>query len=106
GLPRFGIHVRLSGVAVLVSRSWPASRHRWAGVNDFTPSIPAVCRPRLSWVTRRTADKRAYQDLLSRFWSLCTVLTSPHLVAWEICFLWGKRCWWSFFFGVSCAAAI
>jgi hypothetical protein len=106
GLPRFGIHVRRSGVAVRVSCSWPASRHRWAGGKDFTPSIPAGCFPRLSWVTRRTAHKRAYQDLVNRLWRLCTVLTSPRCVAWYMRFWRRKTCRWTCFQGMPCQAAI
>ena len=54
---------------------------RCGGVRDFTPSIPAVCFPRLSWVTRRTASSRAYHDLTSNFCSLRAVLTCPCCVA-------------------------
>src|SRR5947208_16163884 len=45
--------------------------------------MPAVCLPRLSWVTRRTAKSRAYQDLLNRFWSLRTVLSDTGFHAAE-----------------------
>src|SRR5438093_1826921 len=48
GVPRLGIHMRLSGVAVSSSVSALASRHRWGGGKDFTPSMPAVCLPVLS----------------------------------------------------------
>ena len=106
GRPRLGIHVRRRGVAWPSRRSSRASCHRWGGSSDFTPSMPAVCFPRVSWVTRRTAHSRAYQDLLSRFWSLRTVLTSPRCVARYIRF-WRRKTWrWTFFQGMSCQAAI
>ena len=103
-LPRFGIHVRRSGVA------WPsrlrvlARCHRCTGVRDFTPSIPAVCFPRLSWVTRRTASNRAYHDLISSFCSLRAVLIAPRCVARSIRFWRRKTCRWTFFHGMSCQA--
>ena len=106
GLPRFGIHARLSGVAWLVRCSLPASRSRWDGVNDFVPSLPAVCLPRLSWRTRRTAHKRASQDVSNRFGSVCTVLPWPRCVAGDMRFWRRKTCRWTFFQGMSCQAAI
>ena len=57
-----------------------AHQNRSGGLRDFTPSIPAVCFPVCSWVTRRTAKSRAYQDVLNRLWSFRTVLTSPRCV--------------------------
>jgi hypothetical protein len=65
--PRLGIQMRLSAVALPSSWSVVASRHRWGGVRDLAPSMPAVCLPRLSWVTRRTAKSRAYHDFTSNF---------------------------------------
>ena len=106
GLPRFGIHVRLSGVAWLVRGRWPASRSRWDGANHFVPSTPAVCWPRWSGLTRRTAHKRASQDLSTRLWSWCPVLTWPRCVAWYMRFGRRKTCRWTFFQGMACQAAI
>jgi len=106
GLPRFGIHVRLSGVALLVRGSVPARRSRWDGVNDGVPSTPAGCWPRWAWRTRRTAHPRAYQDLRHRFWRVCPVLTWPRCVAWYMRLWRRKTCRWTCFQGIACQAAL
>lgn len=76
------------------------------GGNDFVPSAPAVCLPRWSWLTRRTAHTWVSQDLSHRFWSLCTVLTWPRGVAWSMRFWRRKTCRWPFFQELTCHAAI
>jgi hypothetical protein len=85
-------------------RSAGASRHRPAGVRDGTPSMPAVCLPRLSWLIRRTANRRAYQDFTSHFCSFRAVLTSARCVAWYIRFWRRQTCRCTFCHGLSCQA--
>ena len=104
GLPRWGIPVRRSGGALLVRRSMPARRHRWGGGNDCTPSLPAVGGPRWSWVTRRPANSRAYQDVLNRLWRVCPVRTSPCCVAGDRRVWRRKPCRATCFQGMACQA--
>ena len=51
GLPRLGIHVRRSGWLCHRGGAWWPGATVAVGVSLFTPSMPAVCLPRLSWVT-------------------------------------------------------
>ncbi len=106
GLPRWGIPVRRSGGALLVRRSLPARRHRWGGVHDVTPSLPAGCCPRGSWVTRRPANRRAYQDVLTRLWRVCPVRTSPWGGAGDRRVWRRKPCRATFCQGRACQATI
>src|SRR6266571_3957343 len=63
-----------------------------AGETDFTPSMPAVFLPWLSWVTRRTAKSRADRDFINNFCSLWTVFRSPRAEALKMRFCRRYRC--------------
>jgi hypothetical protein len=102
--PTLGYPGAAQGGAWPSRRSAGASRHRPAGVRDGTPSMPAVCLPRLSWLIRRTANRRAYQDFTSHFCSFRAVLTSARCVAWYIRFWRRQTCRCTFCHGLSCQA--
>src|SRR2546427_8397004 len=63
--PGFGIHILLTGAAFPSKASLDAIARRSAGLRFFTPSIPAVRLPLLSWVTCLTASVFAAFDRLS-----------------------------------------
>src|SRR2546427_103199 len=104
GLRRGGFLVGGGGGALRVGGSRPAGRHRWGGGNDCTPSLPAVGGPRWSWVTRRPANSRAYQDVLNRLWRVCPVRTSPCCVAGDRRVWRRKPCRATCFQGMACQA--
>src|SRR5713226_4997464 len=108
--PGFGIQTRLSGSGFLlaISFGWIASTIASlpVGWTDFTPSMPAVFLPWLSWVTRRTAKSRADRDFISSFWSLWTVFRSPRSEALKIRFCRWYRCCSSLRQGISAHSSL
>jgi len=81
---RFGIPTRLAGLPIGSLPRFSARACRWGGVSDLIPSIPAVCLPWLSWVTRRTARNLAARDFKRSFCNLWTLRTSPACEALKI----------------------
>src|SRR5262249_30718753 len=88
-LPGLGIQTRRTGCGFSVRVSAATRARRWGGVRALLPSTPAVCLPRLSCVTRRTARHFADQDFISNCSSRWTARRSPRWAAQKIRF-------WSF----------
>jgi hypothetical protein len=70
-----GIHTLRVGLLLPLILSFWANSSLCFGVNDLTPSTPAVFFPWFSWVTRLTASGRAFHDPVRVFWSFRTVLS-------------------------------
>ena len=81
GFPGLGIQTLRVGVDFPFTFRFFASSNRAGGFKDFIPSTPAVTRPLLSCVTRRTAISFADQDWARLFWIRLTVWTSPRYEA-------------------------
>src|SRR5438876_2468423 len=77
-----------------------------AGETVFTPSMPAVFLPWLSWVTRRTAKSRADRDFITNFCSLWTVFRSPRSEALKMRFCRRYRCCSSLRQGISAHSSL
>jgi hypothetical protein len=76
-VPGLGILTRRTGAAGEVSARVVAKSSLSAGGRAFTPSTPAVAFPRLSCVTRRTANSLADHDFIKSLCSLRTISCAP-----------------------------
>ena len=86
-LPLFGIYTRLTGKALNGSACWctlSASLALACGVSTTSPSTPAVIRPALRSVTRRTLTSVFARDRSINFCRLRTFFRSPAFDAVKI----------------------
>jgi group II intron reverse transcriptase/maturase len=86
-LPALGIYTRLTGLALNGSAIWctlSASLALASGVSTTSPSTPAVRRPALRSVTRRTLNSVFARDRSINFCRLRTLFRSPAFDAVKI----------------------
>jgi hypothetical protein len=86
-LPLFGMYTRLTGRALNGSAVWctlAASFALASGVSTTSPSTPAVRRPALCSVTRRTLSSVLARERSINLWRLRTFFRSPAFDAVKI----------------------